>query len=127
MPYSSPTIQNGHLHKAHRRSAYFNGRLYRVSELIQHPARITLREFCVLIWLTYALVRGFCCARGILTLVGYVDVSRLCGAGESFYGCSWIVAWMAFDIFWIFMGQVVPWAIFCAAVVFLGEVVMNLK
>ncbi|KAG6368301.1 hypothetical protein INS49_002506 [Diaporthe citri] len=73
MVYNSPTIQNGRLIAAHRRSAYFNGRLYRVSELIQHPARITFREFCILIWLVYALFRGFCCARSILILVGYVD------------------------------------------------------
>lgn len=127
MAYNSPTIQNGHLHKAHRRSAYFSGRLYRVSELIQHPSRITFREVCILIWLAYALFRGFCCARSILILVGYVDVNRLCGTGQSFYNCSWIIAWRAFDIIGVWLGEVVPWAILCVAVVFLGEVVMNLK
>ncbi|KAI7773514.1 hypothetical protein LA080_010543 [Diaporthe eres] len=76
MAYNSPTIQNGHLHRAHRRSAYFNVQLYRVSELIQHPSRITFREFCFLIWLVYALLRGFCCARSTLVLVGYVDLQR---------------------------------------------------
>lgn len=120
-------IQNGHLHKAHRRSAYFSGRLYRVSELVQHPSRITFREFCILIWLVYALFSGFCCARNILTLVGYVDVNHLCGTGQSFYDCSWIVSWRAFDIIGVWLGEVVPWAILCVAVVFVGEVLMNLK
>lgn len=122
----SPTIQNGRL-IAHRRNAYFNVRLYRVSELIQHPKRISYREFCFLIWLIYALVRGFFCARSIQTLVAYVDVSRVCGTGQSFYDCSWTVGWRTFDIIWIWLGEVVPWAIFCVAVMFLGEVVMNLK
>lgn len=121
----TPSIQNGRLVK-HRRNAYFNIRLYRVSEVIQHPTWITFREFCGLVWLMYALVRGFFCARSIQTLVGYVDVNRLCGPGQSFYDCSWIVAWRTFDIVWIWLGEVVPWAILCVAVAFVGEVVMSL-
>lgn len=127
MSYNSPTIQNGHLHRAHRRNAYFSGRLYRVSELIQHPTRITFRELCFLIWLIYALIRGVYCLRSIQTLLGYVDVSRLCGPGESFYSCSHTVAWRVFYIIWRWMAEVVPWAIFCVAVVFLGDVLINLK
>lgn len=118
-------IQNGRLHAAHRRSAFFSGRLYRVSELIQHPKRITFREFCFLIWLMYALVRGFFCVRSILVLVGYTDVNRVCGTGQSFHDCSWIVAWRNFDIVRIWLGEVVPWAILCVAVVFFGEVMMK--
>lgn len=125
MAYNSPTIQNGRLYAAHRRSAYFSGRLYRVSEIIQHPSRITFREFCILVWLVYALLRGFHCARSILILVGYVDVNRLCGTRQSFYGCSWILAWKIFDVILVWLGEVVPWAILCVAVVFLGEVVIS--
>lgn len=126
MAYNSPTIQNGHLRKTHRRSAYFSGRLYRVSELIQHPNRITFRELFIIPWLVYALIRGFFCVRSILVLLGYVDVKRLCGFGESFYQCSWVVAWKNFDIVLIWLGEVVPWAILCVVVVFLGEVVLHL-
>lgn len=122
-----PTIQNGHLHKAHRRSAYFSSRLYRVSELIQHPNRITFRELFIFPWLIYALIRGFFCVRSILILLGYVDVKRLCGYGESFCRCSWVVAWKNFGIILIWLGEVVPWAILCVVVVFLGEVVFHLK
>lgn len=127
MSYNNPRIQNGHLFKAHRRNTYFSGRLYRVSELVQHPARITYREFCLLIWLLYALFRGFFGLRSVQDLVGHVDVTRLCGAGATFYRCSKMVAWKVFLIFWGWLGEVVPWAILCAAVVVLGEAVMFSK
>lgn len=122
-----PTIQNGHLHKPHRRSAYFSSRLYRVSELIQHPNRITFRELFLIPWLTFAAIRGFFCVRSILVLLGYVDVNRLCVSGESFCRCCWVVAWKNFGIILIWLGEVVPWAILCVVVVFLGEVVLHLK
>lgn len=126
MSYNSPTIQNGHLRKAHRRNAFFSVRLYRVSELVQHPKQITFRELCFLGWIIYALIRGFFCLGSIRDLLGYVDVNHLCGVGNSFYGCSQIVAWDVVYIVWIWTAEVVPWAIFCSAVAFLGEVVLNL-
>ncbi|KAI3395002.1 hypothetical protein diail_1891 [Diaporthe ilicicola] len=121
----SPTIQNGRL--THRRNAYFSDRLYRVSELIQHPGRIRYREFCFLIWLLYALVCGFHCARNILILVGYMDVNQLCGGGQSFYSCCWTVAWRVLDVIWVWMEQVVPWAIFCVVAVVLGEALVGFR
>lgn len=124
MVYDGPSIQNGRL-RAHRRSAYFSGHLYRISEVIQHPKRITFREVCSTPWLIYASIRAYFCVRSIFVLFGYVDVTRLCGNGQSFCWCCWTMAWKTFDELLIWLGEVVPWAIFCVVLVFLGEVVLH--
>lgn len=127
MSYNSPTIQNGRLRKAHRRNAFFSGWSYRVSELVQHPKRVTLRELCFSVWLIHALIRGVYCLSSIQDLLGHVDVNHLCGVGNSFYGCSQIVAWDVVYIVWRWTAEIVPWAIFCSVMAFLGEVVLNLR
>lgn len=60
-----------------------------------------------------------------MILIGYTDVRNVCFMGLTFYRCSWTVAWAVFDIIWVWLSEVVPWAILCAVVVILGEALMK--
>ncbi|KUI57364.1 hypothetical protein VP1G_04682 [Cytospora mali] len=117
------TIQNGRL--TTRRNAYFSRRLYRVSQLIQHPSLLTFREFCFIVWALYASYQLYFSTAAAWQLLAVVDVRVLCATGLSFMGCSWDVFWRLLFIFYLYLAEVVPWAILSAAVVFVGEEVMR--
>ena len=118
-----PTIQNGRMTR--RRNAYFNRSLYRVSELIQRPAQITYREFCILVWAVYAFYMLFFSARDAWRLLAVANVHVVCGPGQSFLGCGQDMVRRMLYMSYLYLAEVVPWAILCVVVVFAGEEVMR--
>ncbi|ROW04844.1 hypothetical protein VMCG_04825 [Cytospora schulzeri] len=125
---SGATIQNGHLTRRRRRprrEVYFSMPLHRASQLIQQPGLVTFWELCVLVWALYASYRLFFPARAAWHLLAVVDVSVVCPYGQSFVGCGRELFWHVLFMLYLYLSEVVPWAILCAVVAFAGEEVMR--
>lgn len=121
--YGTP-IQNTR-HRPRRRNPFFSARLHRASELIQHPGLITFREVCLLAWALYASYRLYVTVPAVWNLLAVVDVRAVCGIGQSFMSCGWNLFWGVLFMMYLYLAEVVPWAVLCAVVVFVGEEVLR--
>lgn len=119
---SSPgqVIENGRLVRR-RRNAYYSTHLQRASEVIQHPGQIRFREFCILLWAIYASYTLYFSAHAAWQLLAVLEMRVVCGWGQTFMGCSQLMFWEMMHMLYTYLAQVVPWAILCAGVAFVGE------
>lgn len=108
-----------------RRNPFFSDRLHRASQLIQNPTHITFREACIFFWALYAAYKLFLASPIAWNLLAVADVSAVCRNGQSFLGCGRDLFWAEMFFLYLYLAEVVPWAILCAAVVFVGEEVMR--
>lgn len=108
-----------------RRNPFFSARLHRASQLAQHPGQATFRELCILAWALYAAYKLYFAAPAAWNLLAVVDVRVVCGNGQSFMGCGRDLFCGVLYMLYLYLADIVPWAILCAVVVFAGEEVLR--
>lgn len=118
---TNASIVNGRI--THRRRTYFSPALHRASAVLQAPLSIRFRELCLLALLLFAAYKGARPAQRVWAAVAVDPVDTLCRR-LSLAGCGYRVLWIALWALWRWAGEVVPWAIVCAVVIFGGEEVM---
>ncbi len=106
-----------------RHPTFFSRRLYRVSNILQNPTTITLREFAILVLALFALYRGFVSGKRMYEILARQDVGLVCG-GRTAMQCLWLHLWMCFWLGYEWASQIVPWIFVAAVLVFFGDEVL---
>lgn len=118
-------IQNGAIPRS-QPPRVFSPLLYRVSQLIQHPVLITFREVCLIALVIYALYEAYFAIGMGWYLLAVVNAGLLCNR-RTFVGCNWHMFWQILGVVAGWLGLVLPWAVVCVVVVFVGENVIGLR
>jgi len=113
------TAFNTHRREA-RRPTFFSNRLRYASALIQNPTTASFREFAAVLFLIFALYRGYFSGAEAHRLLARTDVALLC-SGNTALSCLSRYIGLLVGIGWDWASEVVPWAFVAAVVVFFGE------
>ncbi|EFX04379.1 hypothetical protein CMQ_1307 [Grosmannia clavigera kw1407] len=106
--------------RQYRRSRFFSPRLLRVSEVLQNPMSISLREIIATVFVVFSLYHAYLAGGHMYEILALRDVGVVCN-GASAMQCLRYHASLCLGLTFGWAANVVPWGILAVVAAFIGE------